>query len=275
MRNKAKILLGFCLVYWSTCFSLSALPAKESLDYHLNKRYLQRAVFDWGEIGRAPVKWQKSDWFKVALISGAGLVCYWGDQKLHDWLRENKTSTSSDISQFISYLGHGGVILVGTGSGYLWGEITHNRKWRKISLLSLESWLASGFVVNLLKFLAGRERPQVHHKARQFHPFSLKSSNHAWPSGHASSAFAVAAVIASEVDSGWVDGVVYSLASLVAFSRVYDEYHWLSDVFIGSVLGYVIGHKIATLHAEGKSPQIAWGITLSPQRTGFTLTFFF
>jgi len=275
MKRRIEISAALWLLWWSTGLGLLAAPAGESLDYHLNKKYLQRAVFDLGEIGRSPFKWRKSDWLKVALVSGAGLVCYLGDQKVHDWLEENKTSTSSDLSRVVSYLGHGGVILAGAGSGYLLGEITDNRTVRKISLLSLESWLASGFVVNLLKFLVGRERPYVSHDARQFHPFSFKSGDHAWPSGHASSAFAVAAVIAAEVDNGVVDGVVYSLASLVAFSRVHDEYHWLSDVFMGSMLGYVIGHKIAALHADEDQPRFAWGVTVSPQKTAFTLTLFF
>ncbi|MCP2619625.1 phosphatase PAP2 family protein [Candidatus Aminicenantes bacterium AC-334-K16] len=275
MSKRERIPAFFLIFWWSSWLFLQASPPRRVEEFHLNREYLRGAVQDLAEISRSPLGWENSDWLKVALISGAGVAFYWADQRVHDWLEENKTTTSSDISTVVSYFGHGGVILAGTGGGYLLGEITGSRQIRKVSLLSLESWLASGFIVTLMKFLIGRERPYVSHNSKKFHPFSLKSGHHSWPSGHASSAFAVAAVIAAEAESGLIDGAVYSLASLVALSRVHDGYHWLSDVFIGSVLGYVIGHKIARLHTSPNNQRVAWGIIISSQETAFTLKVFF
>ncbi|MCP4150208.1 MAG: phosphatase PAP2 family protein, partial [bacterium] len=39
----------------------------------------------------------------------------------------------------------------------------------------------------------------------------------------------------------WVPVLSYSLATLSGLSRITEDTHWLSDVFVGAVLGYAIG----------------------------------
>ena len=45
-----------------------------------------------------------------------------------------------------------------------------------------------------------------------------------------------------------VDILAYGAASAVGFQRVYDDNHWLSDVFAGAVLGTLIGKTIVKLN---------------------------
>jgi hypothetical protein len=69
----------------------------------------------------------------------------------------------------------------------------------------------------------------------------------AWPSGHTSSSFAVAAVL--DEYYGPVVGIpAYILAGLVGWERIDDGEHDLSDVVFGAVLGYVIGKTVASEH---------------------------
>jgi len=64
----------------------------------------------------------------------------------------------------------------------------------------------------------------------------------AFPSGHTISIFGTATVISEMYkDTVWVPIVSYSLATLCGLSRVTEDTHWLSDVFLGAVLGYAIG----------------------------------
>lgn len=72
-----------------------------------------------------------------------------------------------------------------------------------------------------------------------------------FPSNHASSAFAVAAVFASRYRGHrWVPWVAYSLATIISLSRVPDQAHFPSDVFAGAAIGYTISHFVVLRHGH-------------------------
>ncbi len=61
-----------------------------------------------------------------------------------------------------------------------------------------------------------------------------------FPSGHTTTAFAFASVVAMEHE--WYLGAgAYALASFVAYSRMNDNEHYLHDVAMGATLGTVFG----------------------------------
>ena len=67
----------------------------------------------------------------------------------------------------------------------------------------------------------------------------------AFPSGHTSTAWAMATVIARQYrDKPMIPIISYSLATLVGVSRMAENKHWASDVLIGAILGYSIGRFV-------------------------------
>lgn len=88
----------------------------------------------------------------------------------------------------------------------------------------------------------------------------------AFPSGHASAAFATASVI--ERHLGYRGAVpTYLVASYVAASRLHDNRHFLSDVVFGSALGIASGWTVVGRH--GKSNYAMMPV---PVRGGVMLT---
>ncbi|HUS73652.1 MAG TPA: phosphatase PAP2 family protein, partial [Sedimentisphaerales bacterium] len=81
----------------------------------------------------------------------------------------------------------------------------------------------------------------------------------AWPSGHTSSSFTVAAVL-DEFYGPKVGIPAYAVASVVAYRMMDTGDHWASDVVFGATLGWVVGHTIAGKH---KKLEIA-GFTVLP-----------
>jgi membrane-associated phospholipid phosphatase len=58
-----------------------------------------------------------------------------------------------------------------------------------------------------------------------------------FPSGHATSAFALFLCIACITDNRYIKLTCFVMACLVAFSRVYLSQHFLIDIYFGSIIG--------------------------------------
>ena len=96
---------------------------------------------------------------------------------------------------------------------------------------ALASWLNA-----VLKPLVDRSRPP---EAIGLEAVGSVPGSASFPSGHAMSAFAVAAAIA--VLSPRLRWPVLGVAAVIAFSRVYLGVHFWLDVLVGAVLG--IAHR--------------------------------
>lgn len=242
-------------------------------EYRINKRFLNQFKHDLGETISSPYHWDSKSLLNFSAVMSGGLLLYTVDQDINFWFQQNKNTSSEELSTVVSSFGHGIFLSSLIVSFYTGGELFNSVGLRKTALLSLESWLTSGMIVWGVKFITGRARPYTDEKSSSFRPFSLNSSFHSFPSGHSSSAFAVATVIADQTEAWGVDVLVYSLASLVAISRVHDEKHWASDVLVGSALGYFIGKKICELRGESKKCELSFSFTQHFQ--GITLTLHF
>jgi len=246
-----------------------------SSDFRINGKYIKKFKGDFVDVVKSPIAWKKKDAFNLSVVVGMGAVLLAFDPKISDWSQEQRSSKTDNVSRFVSPLGSGAFFAVFIPSLYASGEIFHERSLRKTALLSLESWLTSGVIVYGLKWMTGRARPSTTEEAYFFHPFSARSGYHSFPSGHSSSAFAVATVIAEQSEEFVVDFIAYSLSTLAALSRIHDKKHWASDVFIGSVIGYCVGKKISALNRDNSSDRIQLTFLCSHGRRGLTLTIFF
>ncbi len=121
--------------------------------------------------------------------------------------------------------------LVAAGQGLLPGRDPASAL-RVSAILGAESLLVNGAVKSLFR----RHRPVWEDERPRPHRLRTPRSS-SFPSGHASSAFTAAGVIAQS-DPLWP--VYYGLAALVASSRVYVKIHHASDVVAGAALGAVL-----------------------------------
>ncbi len=248
---------------------------KADFNYRINKKFLTGFGNDFYEVVKAPLSWENPDWIRLTATLGTGVILYAFDQQIHDWSQDRRTPSTEDWARFGSFLGNGLFLGSLITSLYLGGEIFDERGLRKTALLSLESWLTAGTFVLAIKSVLGRARPYTGLPPNHFKPFGFASDYHSFPSGHAASAFAVAAVIADQTDEVSVDVLAYSLSTLVALARVHEAKHWASDVFIGAALGYFIGKKISSLHEKKDAKNVQVGFSLSPNVTGITLSVYF
>lgn len=102
------------------------------------------------------------------------------------------------------------------------------------------SFFASMVVSYLLKFVFMRIRPEgILYVSFSVFDFAVRYADYSFPSSHAAIAFSVLPVLDKEfrkIKSFWI---LFSV--IIAASRIYLNYHHLSDVIAGSILGYAIG----------------------------------
>ena len=155
----------------------------------------------------------------------------WADDLL-EHLRGNTVAdavfkTASDLADF-SLIWH----LVGVGRA-----VIEPTKWRQSVALSALLGAESLIVNQGVKRLFRRVRPTVQGDPRFL---VRKPSTSSFPSGHASSAFFAAAILATATGRPRAP-VWYSMAVIVSISRAYVRIHHPSDVVGGAALGAVLG----------------------------------
>jgi len=167
-------------------------------------------------------------------------------RELHDF--KLKHGLVKDISPVVTEMGDGKFSLVMFGGFFLHYCLFDDQKSLYTAKIGIESFLVSGIAVQFFKQVFGRERPSHATKSGgKFNgPFSFfaKKSNDiasfdAFPSGHTATAFAWASTLAELYPDGAMPYISYGTATVIALSRITERTHWLSDCFVGAIMGIV------------------------------------
>ena len=216
--------------------------------------YVKGFFSDTGKIAASPIGWDGSDWLKAGLVVAATAGIYSADTESKKFAQRHQSSSGDALASVGNFLGDPAYTLPPLGILYLYGHFTDDPKARRTSLLAAESLAISGLFSELLKMASQRPRPQTGESSSKWYGPRLKSEGMSFPSGHTTAAFSLASVIAEEYGTNpYVPPLVYGLASLTAFARVYDNKHWASDVFFGGAIGYFVGKTVVRYHTQSSS----------------------
>ncbi len=113
-------------------------------------------------------------------------------------------------------------------------------KKRYLSLMILSSFALSGIITQVLKFFIDEARP-AYYLAKTNYSYFIDGVTlhnlHSFPSGHATSAFALAATLGFAVKNKNYSILFLLIAALVGYSRIYLGQHFMNDVLVGSIIG--------------------------------------
>lgn len=188
------------------------------------------------------------------VLAAAGLLVV-NDEGIYEGFKrfQGDNPWVDKASPALTLLGDWGVDCGIAGLFFLGGVIARDRRARDTGLMAWETLLHTGLLVQVVKHLSGRQRPSVengrdywHGPSAFFKRYSGYFSNYdSFFSGHTVSAWGLATVIAENYrDRSWVPPLCYGLATLAGLSRLTEDAHWLSDVFLGAVIGYAVGKMV-------------------------------
>jgi len=78
-------------------------------------------------------------------------------------------------------------------------------------------------------------------------------STFSFPSGHSATIFALCFCLALFVERKMWKFMLFCLAVLVAYSRIYLSQHFLIDVYAGAIIGVLSGILMATIFSKGRA----------------------
>jgi hypothetical protein len=182
----------------------------------------------------------------IALPLAAGTAALIAtDQDAANWLPNtpDQVKWSKRVSNIGAAYTLGGMV----GGSLLVGWKSHDSQISEIGRTSARALVDSVIISYALKFATARERPTENDGQGRF----WKGSN-SFPSAHAMDSWAVAMVVArSSKSPTWLKVTSCTLATVVSLSRWGLE-TLPSDIFVGGVLGGLIGNYVAT-HPQSSS----------------------
>ena len=246
----------------------------------LEREFFKNILNDQRAIWTAPFKLHRED-AKWAIPSGIGMMAFiTTDRITGDEIAEfDRLSTPARV---LSYPGSTYGVAATAASFYFLGREKHNERARETGLLIAEGSIDSVIVYSALKVATQRSRPDTGSERSEF--FDGGSS---FPSGHSTQAWTMATIIANEYhDRRVVQIAAYSIASAVSFARFTGGRHYISDVLVGSAVGYGIGKYVYKAHhrtsaQSGDDDGPSRGLSIAPEfsrstrRYGIDLTWRF
>ncbi|PYS86007.1 MAG: hypothetical protein DMF62_17290 [Acidobacteria bacterium] len=210
----------------------------------LEKQFFKNILKDQCVIWTSPSRLTGADakWLIPLGAATAGLVA-------SDEFTASKLSSGGSLPGFSEKVSYGGTFWATGGVAaafYIAGRAGHNVRARETGVLAAEALLNSGVVTQVLKLATQRPRPTVGDGSGQFF-----TGGNSFPSGHSSSAWSVATVIAYEYKCNTaVRFTAYAAATAVSLSRFGARKHFLSDILVGSAIGFYTGRYVYRAHSE-------------------------
>ena len=227
--------------FWFSLFLLLSPAGKVSAQQN---DFVQTVGNDFGffiksgeHIVTQPFSGNSQFWRDASLTLAGTVALFFADNTLRDFSIRNQSTTADRIFSFDKFYGN---IYSVALSSFIYGAglVTHQDKLRITGLKAVTAIFYSTAFTYLLKTGIGRHRPYLENGNATFSPFSIDNDFNSLPSGHTTVAFALSTVLADAVDNTALKILFYTTAGLTAASRIYHDQHWLSDVFLGAVIGY-------------------------------------
>ena len=172
------------------------------------------------------------EYWPPLLLAGAASIAMHNtnaDREIADNFNLHR-ALGKEVDKVTEIIGGPGLHFAATGLWYLISENNNDELNNRHAWTMLKALSVTGATTLGLKLIRNNDTPN--------------GKILAWPSGHTSSSFTVAAVL-DEIYGPEVGVPAYLAAGFVGYRMMDSGDHWASDVVFGAVLGYIVGHHVA------------------------------
>jgi len=203
----------------------------------------------------APLRWDSRDWIYLGgAVAAIGLAHHY-DTDVRTHFVDDATIAPANSKSYDSQdaLPAAGVF----AATLLYATLSNDHDGRSESWQMLEAAGFSGATSYLLKYAAGRERPDTTSDPNQW-----RTGGDSFPSLHATAAFAIGTVLAESGNDRyrWLRRFLgYGMAGYTGYARLKHNAHWLSDTVAGAGIGMSTAHFVMDRHqGYARVGQLMW-----------------
>ncbi len=219
---------------------------------------------DWARLDSA-------DPLAVGVAVGATAGSFFIEESVREFFQQNRSGGADALERVGWWYGTplftvpASLLTLGAGA------LLDDQDVEDTGILMSQLLLTVLFVQQPVRIMVGRARPNAGEGHLSFDPFTFNNDYASFVSGHSWSAFGISNIVARQIDRPWAWVGFYSLATITALSRMYADAHWLTDVLLGSILGYVI--STALWEARQDDPPTNGAALQAPSRRWVTISF--
>jgi len=223
---------------------------------------------------------EKKNLYKVGIIAASTAILIIFDQRITDGVQKFGRNTGIEageryndivsvklggkktvlgkwplnINTAFYNLGQGSTVVYMAAGFFILGKIKHDNLALQTASQLVESFLALGAGIQILKYSTGRENPtNITSPGGRWRPFpSLsnfqgnKTKYDAFPSGHLATLVSAVTIISTNYPhKKWIKPVGYTIAALLGAAMINNGVHWSGDYPLGFALGYGYGKYIS------------------------------
>src|ERR1051326_715744 len=219
---------------------------QDKLRHKLEGRFFKNILYDQRTISTLPLRDAGGGAKWLVPVGGATAALLATDRSTAYWMADGSLmSARMNLSRDVGYVGSPyGTGLIAAGF-YLYGRAAHDARAKETGILAGEALIDTGIVVGVFKGTLRRARPSEDDSRGKFF-----NGGAAFPSGHSSGSWALAAVVANEYGRNrrLVRFGAYGFAAAVGLARYTGRAHFLSDILVGSAIGYSTGRFVYMKH---------------------------
>jgi len=172
----------------------------------------------------------------VCAIIVVALVWRFADATVTAWAEQIQSASVQDTIRLANRFGGGMNPAMVVLFFLLAGVAYRQHRWIAYAVAMAYAGAAAGIAVQIVKYTAGRTRPEL-----WLGPFQhARAAATSFPSGHTVGAFALAGVLMLSSTSRTMRIAAFLLALSVAVSRVLAFRHWTSDVLASAAIGMLL-----------------------------------
>ncbi len=224
---------------------------KNDSDTHptrFDERFILSGFLDARDVVVAPFHWKGSQWLIFGAIATADVALIFtnADKSVMTFAQTNRNNTSNYLEKYVGDpFGSGVFPAVIIGTSYLAGCIFKKDHPKHMAMLTTKSIVISGVTTLLLKSVFERYRPYQDPNPKHWLGPKGQFQFDSYPGGHTTLAFATATMIAQEYPHPLIIPITaYTLATITGLGRINGNYHWASDILMGSAIGYFTSRLI-------------------------------
>lgn len=198
----------------------------------------------------SPLHWDKNDFLTLGIVTASTITAMQFDESIKTEVFKIDSNKKHWLMEAGRYWGESIPSASLSGILLIHGILANDNTTKKIGFEIVQSFIFSVSVTSALKIAIGRARPYTETSSSTFSPFSFDNNNLSLPSGHTTIAFSLSTVLAKNTNNYGLKILAFIPAILTATSRVYQNYHWTSDVLLGAAIGYFTGKYVTDLHKQ-------------------------